>query len=399
MRSSWLSLLLALGVLAQDAPAPKAPALALQEGARWRYQQNTIRQGHPLPGSTIELTDEGAFALPNGRRCHQLRVEHDDTTTFEYWSLGDDGIRQHRSRAPGHRGELDPDATPALLLALPITADDRWQWQEGNRDQPIDQIAELLATATPIDVRAGRFTTTHVRITARRGDQVLGTRELWFAPVVGIVRDDRHGDGSLRRRELVDFQAGRDVEAERDRRLRANIVDDPTLAATGPPWIGWLRDGAESLALPGRFAVIKNDGKSLCCYVDDQRVHRIVDLGNAANWSNVDLRTRRDPRAFDQTSPTALARAIARLHAERCNMAGVEPVGVITRNLTAPLPPDDEQQLATVEFAAVAPDLRRHHVTVLVQWLPAGRRTGLGIAIGSGAPSPTPFVLPTGRSR
>lgn len=399
MRLACLTFLLAPAVAAQSGAAPRAPTLALQEGARWRYQQNTIRQGQPLPASTIAATDEGACVLPSGRLCHQLRVEHGDTTTFEYWSVGDDGIRQHRSRAPAHRGELDPDATPALLLATPITAGDRWQWVDGDPGQPLENTAELVAAATPIDVVAGRFTAAHVRITTRRGERSVGTRELWFAPVVGIVRDERHLDGSLLRRDLVDFQPGHDLEATRDRRLRADIDGDPVLAASGPPWIGWLRDGAESLALPGRFAVVKNDARSLCCYLDDRRVHRILDLGNAAHWGEIDQRMRRDPQAYDQTSPTALARAIARLHAERCNMAGVEPVGVITRELTAPLPAHDEQQLAIVEFAAVAPDLRRHHVTVLVQWLPAGRRTGLGIAIGSGAPSPTPFVLPTGRSR
>lgn len=399
LRATLSCLVSTLPLIAQATPPTPAPSLLpLLEGAHWTYEHGVgIADGPPI----VHVTDEGGFAMPDGTRIHQLRIDREGgpAPQFEYWSVRADGIYQHATRAPGQRGAIVADAPPLRLLALPLGQSRAWTWRGPlpslQRDaHEWDHRAEVVDPAATIEVPAGTFTATHVRIVSERdGVEPLG-RELWFAPGVGIVREQQLGKPPGLPWQLAKFEPGRPTRQERLLRHLDQQLADPTFPAfNNPPWIGWIDAGPEAMVLPGRIAVVKAERWCRCFYVDGDGVHAFEP--READRTAVAARA-----AFGATNPiahgnvktaippadvsvVALAQLLARTEAERRHLARlrfVAPTLTPERAL-----PTDRRRHAHVELEGGALDGTTRRVAV---WLTIDRSSDIQIV--TDAPDPWP---------
>ena len=186
----------------------------------------------------------------------------------------------------------------------------------------------------------------------------------WFAPSIGIVREQRRDGAAPIELELVAFTPGRDGRDDRERRLLAALEQTRRFDLTqSPPWIGWIDDCPEAALLPGRIAVVKNGAASGCFYVDADAVvpfapgegDRLAAAVTAAFGSPL-------PPADVPLEPLALL--LARAHAERCHLAKV-------RAVAPTVAPADrvrgDARRALVEVVGGAPDERLRRVTVKIE--------------------------------
>ncbi|HEY3227367.1 MAG TPA: hypothetical protein VGK61_10285 [Planctomycetota bacterium] len=182
----WTLLFLS-ALLVQD-PKP-ADFLTLKEGAVWTY---------------VTGGSEGKVKVTGREKIGEvetfiLTTEIDGTATEkEYVAVDATGIRMLR-QASGDR--LTDYAQPFVRLKLPPVKGDKWEWK--------GEIGKEKATASftnegeeEVKVPAGTYKAWKVTVTIEQGAaKQTGTN--WFAPGVGIVRQQARFESEGRKHESV----------------------------------------------------------------------------------------------------------------------------------------------------------------------------------------------------
>jgi hypothetical protein len=365
---------------AQDAipPATDARLLPLHAGATWTYETEFPEVPRSKPVRSV-VVDEGGTTLADGRRVHQLRVETEGAPSprFEHWCVDERGVQRLLARDAAVRGEVD--ATATALAWLRLDAGDAWQWQGAHdlvRDEqgrPWQHRAEVKGRDVHVRTPAGAFRAVHVAVRSDRDGVTQLRRELWFAPGVGIVRDEHRDAIRHVRRELLSFTPA--VTNDRDARVQAflerELATTSTPAWNNPPYLTWIEDGAEVLALPGRIVVARNEAWTRAFYVDATEVHafqpdqpqRVAIVARAAFGTESAL-----PPETQPLRPLALL--LARVEATRQQLGRIHEVPVSLQPPRA-VPGNSHRQVA-VELRGGAVDGTTTRVAV---WLTLARST------------------------
>ena len=385
MRTLLCSTLIAL---THPLSAQDGPPLPLRVGNRWEYTVTTTN-GVAKPKTTMATAyDETACTLQDGTELHQLRVTTaDGTTTYEHWSCGQDGVHRHPTADRRRRGMLGTGAAMHLLPAA-TQPKAQWTWQ-GPHDLVTDeQGRDFTHRATnlgakSITVPAGTFQTTHVAIDSLRDGHVQLRRELWFAPGVGIVRDQHHDAIRTVLRELARFAP---PAIDDEQRLRS-AVDELLRNDRFEPWnnrphVAWLEAGPEALQLPGRIALVYTDTSAQAWYVGEKEVcwcnpHQADQLAGAVRAAFGG-----DSALLADEVPLApLALLLARTEAARQHLGRVTPVAVSLTPARA-LPVESHRQ-AGAEVQGGALDGTTARIAV---WIAVHRFTQVQIATDLAAP-------------
>lgn len=363
--------------------------LPLQVGAQWTYDVRVdgLRRGTPARSTVV---DENRCLLADGREVHQLRVATaGEPARFEAWAADEVGIARLLPRDALTRGAIDFDAAPLRWLAGPVRKGNTWQWQGGNDLAAADgrgwqHIATIVATDERIAVPAGSFAAVHVRVESSHEGTIQLTRELWFAPQVGLVRE-HHRDAELDlERALVSFAPGPD---DRERRLREHLdrelANPRTPAWNNSPFVQWLDGGPELLLLQGSIAVVRTDAGAALYHVGPDTVRRFEAADNGTLGAVVRAEFGTETALPPVHVPAAsLALLLARAEASRLGFARIEPVPVTLaprREL-----PRDAHRTAAVEVKGGALDGTERRVAAWV----ALRRQSLVQVATDATPAP-----------
>jgi hypothetical protein len=204
-----------------------------------------------------------------------------------------------------------------------------------------------------------------VHVASAHEDVKQLTRELWFAPDVGLVRE-RHQDAEhFVERVLVSFtKPTEDREARVQRHLEKELANPKTPAWNNTPYVLWLEAGPEALWLPGAIAVVHTESGSRLYYVGDA-VH-----GFAVNERELLAASLRDAfgtktaRLPNHVPVEDLALLLARAEAARLGFERVRKVPV-TLKPDHPLPRDSHRR-AAVEVIGGARDGTDRRVAVWI---------------------------------
>jgi hypothetical protein len=264
-----------------------------------------------------------------------------------------------------------------------VRAGATWKWQ-GGHDVAIaadgrtwTHDAEIVATNEKVTVPAGTFAAVHVRVASADGGMARLTRDLWFAPGVGLVREQHRDAEQTIERELVAFAPGHD---DREARLREHLdrelADPKTAAWNNRPFVQWLEDGAELLLLQGAVAVVRTDAGASLYHVCPKTVHRFrADDGAtlaAVMRAEFETQTALPPASVPTTG---LALLLARAEASRLGFARIREVPV---TLAPPRSlPRDGLRTAAVEVSGGALDGTERRVAV---WLSLRRQSNVQIS-------------------
>lgn len=357
-----------------QAPTPAAHDLMpLQVGSEWVYDATVTSLARSKPVRST-VTAEAKCVLADGREVHQLRVETADEKSphFEAWSVGDDGITRFLAVDARRRGAIAFDATPLAWLRLPGKAGSQWQWQ-GKHDIAVafpergwTHVAEIVAGEELVAVPAGSFRAVHVRVVSSHDGQAQLHRDLWFAPNVGIVRE-QHRDAEMSfQRELVAFRtAKQDREARLRQEIDKDLMNPATPAWNNTPFVQWIEDGPEALLLPGALAVVRTDVGAKLWFVGADSVHALQ-----ANQATTLAPVMRE--AFGTAMPPvdapieSLARLLARAEAARLGFARIREVPVTLAPPRAPSNRSHRRAAVEVQGGALDGTTRRVAVWVAV---------------------------------
>lgn len=233
-----------------------------------------------IDAGLLTVTAESTAHMPDGSQLHQLRVGRGEQgiTTYEVWSITDGRVLQHASKSMLRRGTLDLEASPMEIRRRAKSAaankPHRWQWQgpllgadlgSGNRaGEPSVGVwhhqAESLGDES-IVVPAGTFTAEHIRIRSEQRGKEPFLRDVWLAPGVGVVCEERRCGKSQRMQRLKEFTSGRGRGAERFiAHLEGQLKKGRGKAFNNTPRVTWLEAGPEALLVAGRIAAVHTDG-------------------------------------------------------------------------------------------------------------------------------------------
>jgi hypothetical protein len=381
-----------LAALVVPLAAQAEPLLPQRADAHWSWRQTRHSpDGAPPVTTTVVALDEGGGTMPDGERVHQWQLTTDGAAPwFACWSLRADGLYRHPMQNTSVRGTIARDRPSARLVALPLGTADTWTWRGPDvTDDAAGDLAELehhatlVATEAKITVGAGTFRAVHVRIDSERGGTAVGTHSLWFAPGVGLVREERHRGEERTVRELQTFKLPRTTPRDRlvahlERELGRN-PKFPVFHAT--PWIVWVDDLPEALLLPGRIAVAKAETWSKCFYVDEKAViefePREADKVALAARAAFGTKTAAPPATLPLRS---LALLLARTHAERCNLGRVRETAP---TLQSERKPGVKGDTVNVEVIGGAPDGTDRRVAI---WLTLARFSDVRIVTDAVVP-------------
>lgn len=176
----WIAAVLSLtavpaGVAAQQSLSAYFP---MNPGTVWVYRANsggefmlrvggTVRVG-PADCRVIETLIEGAVTQ---QECY--RLEKDGVYTVQ------------RSTATGSV-LLTP---PQRILASPVSVGEKWQWSGRIGEQPI-VFSYTWARRESVTIPAGTFDAMQLYFEGNPGPQVRIQSWRWFAPGVGLVKED-----------------------------------------------------------------------------------------------------------------------------------------------------------------------------------------------------------------
>lgn len=355
--------------------AQAEPLLPLHADAYWTWRQTRhSHDGAPPVITTVVALDEGGGTMPDGERVNQWRLTTDGAPpTFVCWSLRADGLHRHAMHDPSVRGTIARERPAARLVAFPLASGTEWKWRgpdfaddAGGDLSELAHRATLVATGAKVTVGAGAFAAVHVRINTERLGTAVGTHSFWFAPGVGLVREEVVRGGVHTVRELQAFKVPRTTPHDRlVKHLERELVQNPKFPVFhATPWIVWVDDLPEALLLPGRIAVAKAETWSKCFYVDEKAVVEFepreadrIALAARAAWGT---KTAVPPATLPVRS---LALLLARAHAERCNLGRVHETAP---TLSPARQPRTKGETVQVEVIGGAPDGTNRRVAV---WL------------------------------
>jgi hypothetical protein len=289
----------------------------MSEGAHWVYRSHArLVEDLPMVESLHHVHVLGSYRDGDGGTCWLVRSYGTDSAV-EHWYTDAGGITVRPGTGTGICA-ANREVVAHRPLAAPVGGVTEWTWTVPHpTSEDAHWTARLDALDVPVEVPAGRFRTLVVRAATASGDQ---RRTVWFARGVGIVREELHGSAH-EVRELRSFQPGTDP-MPRQQALLHLLPPDWLGSAAGPATVDWLRDGCESLALPGRFALIEVGGERRCAFVGTDFCQP-VDPSVTADWYALLERL----RAHEHPSDPTLARLVARLlaHSERLAILDFEP--------------------------------------------------------------------------
>ena len=316
------ALLLAAVVPAQAAAQPQADARAidnhsaaffpLKEGAHWRYhtEKTSIKELAPTK-SKLDFDVIGSYRRDN-TTLFLVRTAG-EVLRFEHWALDPSGLQIFPGKHYEQISTQDAATEPRIPLACPVGAVYSWEWTEGVRPDQWRWQARLEDYTTKVTVPAGTFDCVYIQGTGTNGPD-KGTRDFWYARGVGCVKEVIELGEFRELRELAAFEPGRDCNDIRRGMLEFQLPPNWMWSANGPTAVQWLDSGVESLALPGRFALL-DDGTNRRCAFVDARGARMFDATDSKAW--LDLIGIVDQNPGLRPSADTFARLVARVMAHQ----------------------------------------------------------------------------------
>lgn len=315
-------LILAHCAVAQAADQPKTPTrlldnhsaafFPLKEGAHWRYHtEKTKVKGLQPTKSKIDFDVIGSYRR-NNNTVFLVRTAG-EVLRFEHWLLEPAGLLIFPGKDNKRISAHDPEIEPRIPLACPVGAVYSWQWVEDEKPTEWHWQARLENYTAKVTVPAGTFDCVHIQSTGTDGADT-GTRDFWYARGVGCVKELIEVGELWELRELAAFEPGRDCNDIRHGMLEFQLPTNWMWSATGPTAVHWLDKGVESLALPGRFALL-DDGTNRRCAFVDARGARMFDATDSKAW--LDLIGLVDQNPTARPSADTFARLVARVMAHQ----------------------------------------------------------------------------------
>jgi hypothetical protein len=355
----WSSVMLAAPAQQKAKRHDAAAWVPTEEGSNWTYRRVTTDlavQGTPGE-ARIGRGLFGTYRRADGSRWHLVAV-HDGGTSagWEHWNTEGPGLLVQTTPTPLASG----DAATQCVLAGPVGAVNRWEWEVEERSVTVVHRATLVAFDEAVSVPAGPFRAVHVRVEEFGDEREPGaTEDSWFARDVGLVRLERSTKKTRELTELLAFARGRDQTQERLATLQMLAPPAWLWTKHGAATIRWLDQDAGSVAFGGRFAVI-GDGAAL--QVAFVRPGACVPLPaeGVQPWQEISRGTLR--RELDVIAMTA-----ARVHGARLQpgTAAIENEGRGRATLRVTLP-DRERSfeiLATAKLRRATVEVEVHEQT------------------------------------
>jgi hypothetical protein len=194
-------LVLAAGLLPAAAASSLAAYFPMAPGTVWTYATNTSGEIRAQVGSTLRVA---------GIECRMIEmVVNGEVAQRECYRVTADGVYAYQRSYAAGTVVLEP---PQRMLASPVTVGKKWQWagRVGEHDVAMDYTWARREVAV---VPAGRFDAMQLYFEGNIGPQVRIQSWRWFAPGVGMVKEDStltQGPQSLRiYAELVRVTRGR----------------------------------------------------------------------------------------------------------------------------------------------------------------------------------------------
>jgi hypothetical protein len=287
----------------------------LAEGTEWQFRTiTTAVAGLPPTESRQAVGVLGSYRCDAGVRHVVRTINGGRYGSYEHWQLHRDGLLTLPSCVAHAIADADEGTQPRRLLAGPVGAVSQWTWTEpaepekdGTAQEPWTWTARLVAFGETVAVPAGTWPAVHVAAEGRR-DEFVRVSHAWYVRGVGLVRDEYRSGDWHSRRELLAFRPGADRTALRAAMLQVQLPSDWLWSPRGPAHLEWLDVGVESLALPGRLALLDLAGTRRCAFVGLERVVPL-DAGDAEAWRRLLCS---DNNPLDPPSVPTLGRLIAR---------------------------------------------------------------------------------------
>ena len=376
--------------LAVVAPAQNKP-IWLRAGATWKYvvTEKNLQSPEAVVTSEQAVVAESTARLPSGIQLHQLRVTRpkQGKTTFEVWSVGDQGVLQHATKSMSRRGALHPEQQPMQIWRRPkskaAATPHRWQWRgpllgvdvgSGNQAGASGpgqwrHQAEALGQES-ISGPAGTFVAERVRIRSELAGREPHLRLVWLSPQAGVVMEVRRCGDSQRTQRLEEYTPGGEAATDRLVRYVERLLQDGRVKAfNNTPRVTWLEAGPEALSVAGRIAAVHTDGWSRNYFVSRDRIVPFDVAGRSgltlAAYAAFDSKT---AVPSQQTDLHALALLLARAKAGLHQFGNVHAVPV-TLAWTEDL--KDVAQKASAQITGGALDGTQRNIAVRLHF---GRR-------------------------
>lgn len=162
----------------------------LKPGSKWIYDAS---------GTVVTATVDGT-AKVGDKDCTVVKREWDGGSSREYYTVTEDGVFLHRLEADKNV-EFANDPVPRLKFG--VKKGDTWTWKFEGQEGKYEHQGE-----EEIEIAAGKFQAVKIHVTATSGDMSY-TVTRWYAPGVGLVKEEMVRDASKRVTELKKFEAGK----------------------------------------------------------------------------------------------------------------------------------------------------------------------------------------------